>query len=330
MEKKAEIEAAYDTYGNIRDAAKSLGISKSEFHRRLNEVKNQSYILPEIPEDDLPVEEIVKHLHNRFQKRKHFKESTRWYNIDMKSDDPIGLLWLGDPHIDDNYCDWDSLRSHLSIIASHTHIYGCSVGDYQNNWVGRLGRLYGEQDTSHKTAWKLVEWLIGEMNPLVLIGGNHDMWSGAGDPLKWISGGHTIREDWEARVNLRFPNGRQCRIHAAHDMSGHSQWNSLHAQNKMARFKGHAELYISGHRHNWGLAQIEDVEKKSTAWLARCRGYKFHDTYAMVKGFDQQNFGQAIFQLIDPQSDSPTSWVQCFVDPQAGADYLDYLLSLRQ
>ena len=81
---------------------------------------------------------------------------------------------------------------------------------------------------------------------------------------------------------------------------------------------------------NWGLAQIEDVENKSTAWLARCRGYKFHDTYAMVKGFDQQNFGQAIFQLIDPQSDSPTNWVHCFVDPQAGADYLDYLLSLRR
>jgi len=330
MERKAEVEAAYDTYGNIRDAAAALGISKSEFQRRLDKAKTQSYILPEIPEDDLPVEEIVSHLHQRFQKRKAHKEATKWYNIDMKSDDPIGLLWLGDPHIDDNYCDWDSLQAHLDIIRSHTHIYGCSVGDYQNNWVGRLGRLYGEQDTSHKTAWKLVEWLVTQMNPLVLIGGNHDMWSGAGDPLKWIAGGHTIREDWEARICLRFPNGRECRIHAAHDMSGHSQWNALHAQNKMARFKGHADLYISGHRHNWGLAQIEDVEKKSTSWLARCRGYKFHDTYAMVKGFDQQNFGQAIFQLIDPQSESPTSRVQCFVDPQAGADYLDYLLSLRR
>ena len=77
MEKKAEIEAAYDTYGNIRDAAKSLGISKSEFHRRLHEVKNQSYILPEIPEDDLPIEEIVNHLHQRFQKRKDTKRTPR-------------------------------------------------------------------------------------------------------------------------------------------------------------------------------------------------------------------------------------------------------------
>jgi len=175
-----------------------------------------------------------------------------------------------------------------------------------------------------------VEWLIQEMNPLVLIGGNHDMWSGAGDPLKWMCGLNTVREDWEARISINFPNGRKCRIHAAHDMPGHSQWNSLHAQNKMARFKGHAELYISGHRHNWGLAHIEDVERKKTAWLARARGYKFHDTYAFVKGFEQQNFGQAILQVIDPHNPSPVSWVQCFADPQEGADYLKFRQSLQQ
>ena len=320
----------YNEHGSIQAGADALGISKSEFHRRLQQGKRDTYVLPEIPQDDMPVEEIVEHLHSRFKIRKNHREETRWHDIKMKSDDPIALLWLGDPHIDDNYCDWDSLRRDISIIDSHTHIYGCSVGDYQNNWVGRLGRIYGEQDTSHKTAWKLVEWLISQINPLVLIGGNHDMWSGAGDPLKWIAGGHTIHEDWGSRIALHFPNGRECRIHAAHDMNGHSQWNSLHAQNKMARFKSHADLYISGHRHNWGLAQIEDVENKRVAWLARARGYKFHDTYAMVKGFDQQNFGQSIMQVIDPHNPSPCSWSQCFVDPQEGADYLDYRLSLRK
>ena len=113
-------------------------------------------------------------------------------------------------------------------------------------------------------------------------------------------------------------------------MKGHSEWNSLHAQNKMARFKSHAHLYISGHRHNWGLAHIEDVERKTTAWLARARGYKFHDTYAFVKGFEQQNFGQAILQVIDPNNDSPVSWTQCFADPHEGAEYLKFRQSLQQ
>ena len=312
----------------IQEAADLTGISKTTIHRWKQEMdaesNSQQYTLPESPDDDLPVDQIVEHLHARFKRRKAHRESKKWIPIQMKSDDPIGLLWLGDPHIDDNYCDWDSLRSHLAIIRSQPGVYGCSLGDYQNNWIGRLGRLYGEQDTSHKTAWKLVEWLISEMNPLILIGGNHDMWSGSGDPLKWITRGHSILEDWEARIELQFPNGRKCRIHAAHDMPGHSQWNALHAQGKMARFKGNASLYISGHRHNWALSQIELVEQESTAWLARARGYKFHDSYAFVKGFEQQRFGQAILQVIDPHNTNPVSWVQCFADPEEGANYLEY------
>jgi len=248
----------------------------------------------------------------------------------MNTDEPIGLLWLGDPHIDDNHCDWDALREHLDIINNYDGVYGCSLGDQQNNWVGRLGRLYGEQDTSHKTAWKLVEWLIQEMNPMILIGGNHDMWSGAGDPLKWIAESHTVFENWEARIALKFPNKRECKIFVAHDMAGHSQWNPLHAQTKTAKFRSHAHLYISGHKHNWALGQIELVEEERTAWLARARGYKYHDTYAFVKGFEQQKFGQAIMQVIDPTNPSEVSWVQCFADPQEGADYLQYRRSLRK
>lgn len=325
-------------YGSRSEAIKNSGIPKSTFNDRYQRYltnkklldKSFQYETPDVVPDDIPVEDIVDQLHGRFKQRKKNKESKKWIKIKMKSDDPIGLLWFGDPHIDDNHCDWDNLRSHLSILRENSNIYGCSLGDHQNNWIGRLGRLYGEQDTSHKTAWKLVEWLIQEMNPMILIGGNHDMWSGAGDPLKWMTKPHTIREDWEARIALVFPNGRECRIHAAHDMPGHSQWNALHAQNKMARFKSNAHLYISGHRHNWALSQIELVEEETTAWLARARGYKFHDTYAFVKGFEQQNFGQAILQVIDPHNPNPVSWNQCFADPHDGAKYLQFRQSLRQ
>jgi hypothetical protein len=319
-------------YGTLREASEASGIPYGTLYDRAQKAKadfaDSRYNIPPLPEDDIPIDEVIDHLHSRFKKRKANRDAKKWIPIEMKSDEPIGLLWMGDPHIDDNYCDWDNLREHLRIINEYDGVYGCNLGDYQNNWVGRLGRLYGEQDTSHKTAWKLVEWLINEMNPLILIGGNHDMWSG--DPLKWMRSPHSILEDWEARVELKFPNGRACRIHAAHDMPGHSQWNSLHAQNKMAKFKSNASLYISGHKHNWALGQIELVEQETTAWLARARGYKFHDTYAFVKGFEQQRFGQAIFQIIDPHNPNPVSWVQCFADPLEGAEYLQYRRSLRQ
>lgn len=328
-------------HGSIRNAARETGIARSTIQRRLNlgrdvgiiddpDIGHAGYTVPPKVEDDIPTTEIVKHLHSRFKQRKIHRESKKWQSIKMKTDEPIGLLWMGDPHIDDNYCDWDSLRDHLEIINTYEGIYGCNLGDYQNNWVGRLGRLYGEQDTSHKTAWKLVEWLIQEMNPMILIGGNHDMWSGASDPLKWIAEPHTIFENWEARISLDFPNKRSCRIYAAHDMPGHSQWNALHAQTKMAKFKSNANLFISGHKHNWALAQMELVEEGTTAWLARARGYKYHDSYAFVKGFEQQAYGQSILQVIDPTNPSEVSWVQCFADPLEGAEYLKYRRGLRK
>tara|TARA_E500000318_G_scaffold53230_1_gene49555 strand:+ start:437 stop:1426 length:990 start_codon:yes stop_codon:yes gene_type:complete len=324
-----EAQRLVEQYGSVRAAARATGIPRTTLRHRLKK-KDSSYQVEELPPSDLPVEHIVDHLHSRFKQKKANKESKKWIKIKMESNQPIGLLWFGDPHIDDSHCDWDALRDHLDVVNSSDSIYGCSLGDYSNNWVGRLGRLYGEQETSAKTAWKLVEWFVNEMNPMILIGGNHDMWSGAGDPLNWIAQPHTVLEDWEARIQLDFPNGRFCRIHAAHDMPGHSQFNALHAQGKMAKLKGSADLYISGHRHNWGLSHIELVEQEKTAWLARARGYKYFDNYAFVKGFEQQKFGQSIMQVIDPQNKSEVSWNQCFADPHEGADYLRFRQSLQQ
>jgi len=331
--KNEEAYEAFLTFGTYEKAGEALGIPRSTIYDRCKayefETKMKSdskpFSLPTEEEDDVDVEEIVDMLHKRFQRKKKHKESKKWIQIGVESNEPFGLLWLGDPHIDDNHCDWDTLKEHLSIINSHDRIFGCSLGDFQNNWIGRLSRLYGEQETSKKTALKLVEWLINNMKPMILIAGNHDMWSGAGDPLKWMAGHRAVMEDWEARIQLNFPNKTSIRIHAAHDMPGHSQWNPLHAQTKMAKFKSNADLYISGHRHNWALAQLEEVEQKKIMWLARARGFKYHDTYAFVKGFEQQNFGQSIMQVIDPRTDDPFLRHQCFPCPRVGLQWLRLL-----
>lgn len=340
-DKILDVAQALESAPNVTEAARMLNIPRTTFISRMQagiergiirskEVNTETYSIDIEPDDDQNIEDIVETLTDRFKKRKNYIESKNWRQIRMKSNEPIGLLWLGDPHVDDNYCDWEKLRSHIDIIQSNDGIYGCGLGDYQNNWVGRLSRLYSEQDTSHSTAWKLVEWLINNINPLILIGGNHDMWSGSGDPLKWMTQSHTIREDWEAKVEITFPNGESCKIHAAHDMPGHSQWNPLHAQTKMAMFKSNAHLYISGHKHIWALAQIELTEQKSSAWLARARGYKYYDTFALTKGYDQQHFGQAILQVINPLAQNPTGFVHCFADVETGAEYLKFLRSSSQ
>ena len=47
-----------------------------------------------------------------------------------------------------------------------------------------------QQSQELKLIVRLVEWLIREMNPLILIAGNHDMWSGNSDPVQWMKRPH--------------------------------------------------------------------------------------------------------------------------------------------
>jgi hypothetical protein len=335
-------------HGDLSKASRAIGVPRATLQGRLNsgvslglfndprypeietdvDLNNNNYQLPPAVDDDIDIDSVVDLMTRRFEKRKEYQESKRWQKIKMKSNSPIALFWMGDPHVDDDGCDWVSLRNHIDLINSDDHCYGCSLGDLSNNWVGRLSRLYANQETSQKTAWRLVEWLIKQMNPLILISGNHDMWSGSGDPIKWMKQPHTFMEDWEARIEIEFPNKRSCRIYAAHDMAGHSMWNPLHAQTKQARFNGSAELYISGHRHNWALAHQELVDQEKTVWMARARGYKMYDSFAKVKGFDQQRYGQSIVQVIDPNNPSEISFNMCFADPEEAVSYLKYRKSL--
>lgn len=329
--------ALYKQTGSTSGAAKACGLSRSTMRYRLRqakergflkenaEVEAQTYFLQNLPEEDADIETIIDHLTDRFEKRKQYNDAKAWRTIRMKDDSPIGLLWFGDPHLDDNGCDWPVLRRHVELVQENDAVYGCGLGDYQNNWIGRLSRLYAHQDTSHDTAWRLVEWFIQNINPLILVGGNHDMWTGAGDPLKWMTDAHSINEDWEAKVKIDFPNKRFCKIFAAHDMPGHSQWNPLHGQKKMAMFQSNAHLYIAGHKHNWELAQMEQVQEGHCSWLARARGYKVMDEYAKVRGYEEQNYGHAIFQVINPKAKSEEGFTTCFVDVETGIDFLNFL-----
>ena len=336
-----EVVAAMKTHGSQVKAAKAMGMSRSTFRSRLSRALNEgmfdegmaeteTYTRQLLPQSDEPIETIVDQLTSRYETRKQYVDAKKWQRIKMKSNEPIGLLWFGDPHLDDNFCDWTVLRRHVELVQQNEGVYGCGLGDYQNNWVGRLSRLYAEQDTSHDTAWRLVEWFVKNINPLILIGGNHDMWSGSGDPLKWMTEPHAINEDWAAHVNIQFPNGEECKIHAAHDMPGHSQWNPLHGQKKMAMFKSNSHLYIAGHKHNWELAQMEQVDQGHVSWLARARGYKASDTYALVRGYDEQQFGHAILQVINPQADTPEGFTHCFVDIETGVDFLNFLRAKKK
>lgn len=235
---------------------------------------------------------------------------------------------FGDPHVDNDGCDFPLLESHVKIAAQRRgFLFAGNIGDLHDNWIGRLERLYALQTISKRETWKLVEWLMTTIPWLFLVKGNHDLWSGGNDPIDWIvrGGGTAISQDHGVRIGLQHPNGAVTRVHARHDFPGNSQYNPLHAL-KRETLRGHRDhLLIAGHRHIG--ADAGDVHGDGAAFqMVRVCGYKFSDEHAHALGVQAKPIHPAAIIVINPDvSDGARNRVFCTPTVEEGADYLDFL-----
>jgi hypothetical protein len=204
-------------------------------------------------------------------------------------------------------------------------MFGANVGDLANNWVGRLARLFAEQETGGRDMWTLVEWLVGSVHWLYLIGGNHDLWSGAGDPAKWMQKQVGAHEAWGARLNLIFPNGKQVRINARHDFAGHSMWNAAHGASKAIQMGWRDHIATCGHKHTSGYQILKDPATGLISHALRVAGYKVHDRYARELGVPNQNITPASVTIIDPQfEDDDPRLITVIHDVEEAAEFLTW------
>lgn len=328
----AQLREALDLveqYGSITEAAEATGIKRPTLQTRVDRARERLNkpvpTAPDLPDDDIPIGEIVNLMERRFTKRQEHADAKRWRKFTVPTDGPYALMLFGDPHVDDDGCNWPLLRSHCDLARETDHLYAVSIGDMTNNWTGRLAKLYAEQETSFATAQKLVKWLLAESGvPWWLwIHGNHDQWSNGIPLIEGMNVHHVVMQDWQAKVTLVSPNGHELRLWAAHNFKGHSQWNKLHGAQKAAQMQDWAHLYVAGHHHNWALHQEEHDFRNFVYWLARLRGYKFIDDYADHHGFGQQRYGASVVCVVDPEADKLNA-LTCFADPHEGVEFLKW------
>lgn len=318
--------------GNCSQAARELGIPRETLRHRAawhaEHGKPSGFDFHEDEGGEPPVEELIERAVRDFSRRAKAARAKEVVTVKARSNEPMALAWLGDPHIDDNGCDWPKLREHLAIIKATPGMYGCNLGDTTNNWVGNLGRLYAAQETSKRTAIRMMEWLFEAIPWFVVIAGNHDLWSGDDSPLHWLQNRVGVAGDWAARFRIAFPNGQSFDVDARHDHPGHSQDNPLHGQMK-AKIRHpiaqDADLIIGGHKHVAALSMQEDIRRGRPTWFARARGYKAFDSYARNLGFPEQQHGQAVVSVINPSPKHPMGLCHCFLDVAEAADYLTFL-----
>ncbi len=310
---------------NLR--ARGVTVPSSSYRGKSLEQARSEFEFTPIPEDDVPIEELVALRKRKFQHKREHEEASKLIPIRIKIPGPIGILHFGDPHVDDDGCDIEAIERHTALVNATEGLFAANVGDTTNNWCGRLARLYADQATSASQAWRLAEWFIGRCAWLYMIGGNHDLWSGSGDPLKWIARQqNALYKSSEARIALRFPNGAEVRINARHDHAGSSIWNPAHGPMKAAIMGTRDHVYVAGHKHESAYSILKDPASGIAMHAVKVASYKVYDRYAKDKGFRDNALSPCVVTTINPAlpANHP-DLVKVWWEPEEGADYLTHL-----
>jgi hypothetical protein len=278
------------------------------------------------PVEFAPIEELISHRNKLYDQKKQYKEKSKLYNIRIKVDGPIGIAHFGDPHVDDDGTDISMIVHYTDIINKTEGMYAGNLGDIQNNWIGRLSYLYGQQSTSAKESWRLTEYFVNKVDWLYLVAGNHDVWSGEGDPLDFIMREHKgVYEKWGARINLIFPNGREIRINARHMFKGTSIWNTAHGVSRAIQTGWRDHILTCGHIHVSGYQVLKDPSSGLISHGLQVASFKIFDSYADKLGLEDKNIFNCPVTIIDPRyADDDNRLITTIFHPEEGAQFLDY------
>ena len=249
-------------------------------------------------------EELILARKSRSQVLGDHDRATSLYKVRINIEGPVLLAPFGDPHVDDDGCDWNLLEHHVQLARDTPGVLAINGGDTTNNWVGRLQRLYAMQDVTSDDALTLIEWLMTALPWLLQIGGNHDLWNTEkGDVAAVFQRMHQMPGLYEgvgARLQLLFSNGSSVNVNARHDFSGASQYNAAHALVRQTLFDFRDHILIAAHRHQTGYMPIWFNEPRRLCHGVRVGSYKVRDHYAKEKGFKDENWAKVLPLLIDP------------------------------
>jgi len=338
---KETVECFEKNNGRTKDVAHELKISEGSVRTRIKEAKKRNIIkseeevvskppfwINELPDSDLPAEELVKRGLERWDRKEKAHNARKLINVNLRKqlDGIFGVAIIGDPHLDDDGCNWRKITEDNKAMVD-SGMVAINIGDLSNNWIGRLMSKYADQETTRKQAIKLIEWYLSKTGVYWagVIGGNHDFWGHEhGNVLDFIMRTQPgVYENHGFRLNLLCPNGRQVRLNCRHDFKGNSQWNESHSVSKAARF-GTDDIYAAGHRHISGYQIVKDHETGKISHAVRVAGYKEIDDFALQKNFRDHKIWESMCFIIDPYQDDPLRFIKPVFSLQEAAEELKW------
>lgn len=307
-------------YAPRDEVIKELGISQRTYYKWLKmdgvkiEKKPDTY-------DVKQLEDLRKMV---FSSKKAKEDYNLGVGVDFVDNRPIAIMHFGDMHMDSDGTDIELLYKHIHLLRTTDGVYGGNLGDVTNNWVGFLGKLYGEQHTTIEHSIKMIEETIGGCPWLYTIIGNHDKWNGGEYVVKKAVDTGATGED--LRLELKFPNGSMTSLHARHHFKGSSMYNNAQGSVKEALLGARDDIIIHGHIHSLGYSIVPQPELLKISHCLSVGSYKQIDSFKTMMGFRETNLSPCVVTVIDPRlPESHVDRIKVFFDAEAGVNYMKML-----
>jgi len=288
----------------------------------------RSFAISPMPEEDDTDDDLVARRVEAFRRYAQRAEREATRTVTFNASEPIGIVAVGDPHADDDGCDWPELLRVVRTVGATPGMYGWNVGDVTNNWIGRLVRLWAHQSSTEDDADRLAAWLMRSMPWLMLVLGNHDRWQSASvQAAAKAAGVHHVARHL-GRIEFAFPNGASVRVEGRHTYKGSSIYNPTHGLARGALWDQWGDVYIAGHHHEASTQRVFRQDGRLVT-LVKARGFKRYDDYAAEHQFADVPHGHAPTVIIDPTARSVTGRVQVIEDIEDAADLLTWMRRRR-
>jgi hypothetical protein len=164
-------------YPTIAAAARALGLPRETLRdqiRREMRAAGAGYIAPvkpfSLPDADEPIDDLIDRSCERYERRQKRRDAEAWVPINVPDEPgkPFAVLLMGDTHMDDDDCAWPLLRKHVQMVRDSEGVYAAFVGDSLNSWIGRLSRLYANQQTTKHDSLRLADWYFSTLGHKLL------------------------------------------------------------------------------------------------------------------------------------------------------------------
>lgn len=227
----------------------------------------------------------------RQNQRKEVLGRRNHVKIEIPTEDPTLLVFIGDVHAGSEDVDYERFGREIAYVRDRPNTYALALGD--------LTDAFFFNPAQHEAVANIVEQqyymksALSELKGKLLVawGGDHDQWS--------EKMGATMYDRFESTTGAHFMDGvgyvsltvgeQDYKIAAAHKHKGFSIYNSAHAAQRLKRDSAEgADILVTAHNHQKAINE-QTVKPFGgdayTAYYFALGTYKSTDRYARKLGY---------------------------------------------